>query len=154
VRGGALLVANHVSLVDALLIIASNERPVRFFMQKQIYENPLVKIFARMGGVIPIPNSTRPEEMMQAFEAAADAIRRGDLVCVFPEGEISRSGEIGEFSGSFAHILRDVDAPIIPTCLDGVWGSIFSFAEGKIIWKWPRQFPYHVSVHIGAPISP
>jgi acyl-[acyl-carrier-protein]-phospholipid O-acyltransferase/long-chain-fatty-acid--[acyl-carrier-protein] ligase len=153
-HGGAMLVSNHLSLIDSLLVIASNDRPIRFMMRKDIYEKPIVKSFARMLGVIPIPSKPRPREMMNALRIASDAIKKGELVCVFAEGHITRTGEMRPFSRGFSRIMNDVNAPIIPVRLDGVWGSIFSFADGKIIWKWPRQIPYHVKVIFGAPMPP
>jgi acyl-[acyl-carrier-protein]-phospholipid O-acyltransferase/long-chain-fatty-acid--[acyl-carrier-protein] ligase len=154
VRGGALLVCNHLSFVDALLVIASNERPIRFLMFQGIYERPYVKPIARMLGVIPISSAQRPRAMIQSLRAASQAIQNGELVCIFAEGQITRIGQMLPFRRGFSRIMEDVDAPIIPVCLDGVWGSIFSFAEGKFVWKWPRQVPYPVAVTFGAPLPP
>ena len=152
VRGGALLVANHVSLVDALLVIASNERPVRFFMEQRTYEKPFVNQFARMLGVIPIPLNADSQGLDSALRMAAEAIERGELVCAFPEGHVSRTNAMQNFGNAFEQIASAAAAPIIPVCLDGMWGSIFSFADGKLVWKWPKQFPYRVGVHFGTPM--
>jgi acyl-[acyl-carrier-protein]-phospholipid O-acyltransferase/long-chain-fatty-acid--[acyl-carrier-protein] ligase len=152
VRGGAMLVSNHLSLVDGLLVIAANDRPIRFLMRKEIYEKPIIHSFARMLGVIPIPATTRPREVIGALRAASDAVNRGELVCVFAEGQITRTGEMLPFRRGFSRIMDSVDAPIIPVRLEGVWGSIFSYAEGKLIWKLPRQIPYHVTILFGEPM--
>jgi acyl-[acyl-carrier-protein]-phospholipid O-acyltransferase/long-chain-fatty-acid--[acyl-carrier-protein] ligase len=141
-KGGALFVCNHLSLVDALLLLASTDRPVRFMMFKGIYEQPWIKPFARILGVIPISSELRPREMLQAFNTASEAIRNGEVVCIFAEGQITRIGQLLPFRRGFARVMEDVEAPIIPVALDGVWGSIFSFEKGRFLWKMPRRFPY------------
>ena len=151
-KGGALLVCNHLSFVDALLVIASTERPIRFILYKGIYDLPGVKPLAKMMGVIPISSGQRPREMIKSLRAASAAIQNGELVCIFAEGQITRIGHMLPFRRGFERIMQDVNAPIIPVCLDGVWGSIFSFADGKFLWKWPRQVPYPVTVSFGAPM--
>jgi acyl-[acyl-carrier-protein]-phospholipid O-acyltransferase/long-chain-fatty-acid--[acyl-carrier-protein] ligase len=139
--------------VDALLVIAANDRQIRFLMRKDIFAKPMIHSFARMLGVIAIPAANRPHEMLGALRAASEAVNKGELVCVFAEGQISRTGEMLPFRRGFSRIMEGVNAPIIPVRLDGVWGSIFSFAEGKLIWKWPRQIPYRVTVIFGAPMA-
>lgn len=152
VRGGALLVCNHLSFVDALLVIAANDRPIRFMMFEGIYNRPFVKPMARMLGVIPISSAQRPRAMIQSLRTASQAIQNGELVCIFAEGQITRIGQMLPFRRGFSRIMEGIEAPIIPVCLDGVWGSIFSFSEGKFVWKWPRQIPYPVAVTFGAPL--
>ena len=93
-KGGALFVANHLSLVDAQLVQASTDRPIRFLMFKGVYEQPLIKPFARIMRVIPISSQIRPREMIQALRAASEAIRHGEVVCIFAEGQITRIGQI------------------------------------------------------------
>ena len=153
-KGGALFVCNHVSLVDALLLIASTDRPVRFLMFKDIYEQPWMKPFARILGVIPISSEQRPREMIQSLQTASDAIRNGEVVCIFAEGQITRIGQLLPFRRGFERIMKDVDAPIIPVALDGVWGSLFSFHKGRFLWKLPRRIPYPVTVNFGQPLPP
>ena len=149
-KGGALFVCNHLSLVDALLLLASTDRHVRFIMFKGIYEQPWIKPFARILRVIPISSELRPREMLQALRTASEAIQNGEVVCIFAEGQITRIGHLLPFRRGFERIMKDVEAPIIPVALDGVWGSIFSFEKGRFLWKLPRRIPYRVTVNFGA----
>ena len=151
--GGALFVSNHMSFVDALLLIASTDRPIRFLMFKGIYDLPYVKPFAKMIRAIPISSELRPREMLQSLREATNAIKGGEVVCIFAEGQITRIGQLLPFRRGMERIMRGVDAPIIPVNLDGVWGSIFSFERGRFIWKLPRSVPYPVTVSFGKPMS-
>jgi len=153
-KGGALFVCNHVSFVDALLLIASTDRHVRFMMFAGNYELPYVKPFARILGVIPISSTQRPRDMLKSLRAASEAIRAGDVVCIFAEGQITRIGQLLPFHRRMEQIMKDLEAPIVPVALDGVWGSIFSFEKRRFIWKWPRRIPYPVTVSFGPPMPP
>jgi len=151
-RGGALLVPNHVSMADAVLLLASVDRPVRFLMFKGSYDHPLVKPFAKILGVIPISSDQGPREMIHSLRRATQALQDGELVCIFPEGQMTRIGQMMPFRRGMERIIKGVDVPIIPVNLDGVWGSIFSFAGGRFLWKLPRHLPYPVRVTFGAPL--
>jgi acyl-[acyl-carrier-protein]-phospholipid O-acyltransferase/long-chain-fatty-acid--[acyl-carrier-protein] ligase len=151
-RGGALFVSNHLSFVDALLLSASTDRPIRFLIYKDIYEHPVVKPFARILRAIPISPMQRPREMLKSLREASDAIRAGEVVCIFAEGQITRIGQMLPFRRGFERIMKGVDAPIVPVNLDGVWGSIFSYERGRFLWKFPRRIPYPVSVSFGKPL--
>jgi len=151
-RGGALLVPNHASMADAALVIASTDRPVRFLMFKDSYEHPFVKPFAKALGVIPISAQLGPREMIQALRRATRALQDGELVCIFPEGQMTRIGQMMPFRRGMERILKGVDVPVIPINIDGIWGSIFSFSGGKFFWKWPREIPYPVRVTFGKPM--
>ncbi len=153
-KGGALFVCNHLSYVDALLLLASTDRQVRFMMYKGIYEQPWVKPLARILKVIPISAELRPREMIRSLREASDAIKNGEVVCIFAEGQITRIGQLLPFRRGLERIMRGVDAPIIPVALDGVWGSIFSFEKGRFVWKMPRHVPFPVTVCYGAPLPP
>jgi acyl-[acyl-carrier-protein]-phospholipid O-acyltransferase/long-chain-fatty-acid--[acyl-carrier-protein] ligase len=148
-RGGALLVCNHLSLVDALLLNASSSRPIRFIMYKGIYEQAWIRPLARAMGAIPISSELRPREMLQSLRRASEAVQNGELVCIFAEGQITRIGQMLPFRRGFERIMKDVDAPIIPVALDGVWGSIFSFEKGRFLYKLPRRIPYPVTINFG-----
>jgi acyl-[acyl-carrier-protein]-phospholipid O-acyltransferase / long-chain-fatty-acid--[acyl-carrier-protein] ligase len=151
-KGGALFVCNHLSLVDAMLLLASTDRPVRFIIYKGIYELPWIKPFAKILRAIPISSELRPREMLQALRTASEAIQAGEVVCIFAEGQITRIGHLLPFRRGFERIMKDVEAPIIPVALDGVWGSIFSFEKGRFLWKLPRRVPYRVTVNFGKPL--
>jgi acyl-[acyl-carrier-protein]-phospholipid O-acyltransferase/long-chain-fatty-acid--[acyl-carrier-protein] ligase len=150
--GGALFVSNHMSFVDALLLIASTDRPIRFLMFKGIYDLPYVKPFARMIRAIPISSELRPREMLHSLREAANAIKSGEVVCIFAEGQITRIGQLLPFRRGMERIMKGIDAPIVPVNLDGLWGSIFSFERGRFVWKLPRSIPYPVTVSFGKPM--
>ena len=152
-KGGALFVCNHVSFVDALLLIAATDRHVRFMMLKSYYELPYVKPFARALGVIPISSEQRPRDMLKSLQTASDAIKDGHVVCIFAEGQITRIGQLLPFRRGLERIMKDVDAPIVPIALDGVWGSLFSFEKRRFIWKLPHRIPHPVTVSFGSPMS-
>jgi acyl-[acyl-carrier-protein]-phospholipid O-acyltransferase/long-chain-fatty-acid--[acyl-carrier-protein] ligase len=151
-KGGALLVPNHVSMADAAFLIASLDRPVRFLMFKGSYDHPLVKPFAKMLRVIPIASDQGPREMIHSLREATQALQNGELVCIFPEGQMTRIGQMLPFRRGMERVIKGVDVPIIPVHLDGVSGSIFSFAGGKFLWKFPRRLPYPVRVTFGEPL--
>src|SRR5580700_4226392 len=153
-KGGALLVPNHVSMVDAVLLIASIDRPIRFLMFKGSYDHPLVKPFAKIMKVIPISSQFRPREMIQSLRTATQALKDGEIVCIFPEGQMTRIGQMLPFRRGMERIIKGVDVPIIPVNLGGVWGSIFSFERGRFLWKMPRRIPYPVRVTFGKPLPP
>jgi len=151
-KGGALIVCNHLSHVDALLLLASSKREIRFMMYKGIYQKPLIKPLADIMRVIPISSELRPREMIQSLRDASEAIKNGEIVCIFAEGQITRIGQMLPFRRGFERIMKDVEAPIIPVALDGVWGSIFSFQNRRFVWKLPRRIPYPVTVNFGKPL--
>jgi acyl-[acyl-carrier-protein]-phospholipid O-acyltransferase/long-chain-fatty-acid--[acyl-carrier-protein] ligase len=151
-RGGALFVCNHMSMVDACLLMASTDRSIRFLMFKDSYEHPLVHPFARMLRCIPISSQLRPRDMIHSLRTATEAIKGGEVVCIFAEGQMTRIGQMLPFRRGFERIMKGVEAPIIPVNLDGVWGSIFSFERGRFLWKFPRRIPYPVTVSYGTPM--
>jgi acyl-[acyl-carrier-protein]-phospholipid O-acyltransferase/long-chain-fatty-acid--[acyl-carrier-protein] ligase len=153
-RTGALLVCNHMSFVDALLLIASTDRPIRFLMFQGIYDMKFVKPFAKMMKAIPISSEQRPREMIRSLRTASNALNEGEIVCIFAEGQITRTGQLLPFRRGLERIMKGVQVPIIPVSLDGVWGSIFSFERGRFLWKMPRRIPYPVTVSFGSRMPP
>ena len=153
-KGGALFVCNHASWMDALLLIASTDRQIRFLMFKDIYEKRWIHWGARILGVIPISAEQHPRELIQSLQTASDAIRNGEVVCIFAEGQITRIGQLLPFRRGMERIMKGVDAPIVPVALDGVMGSISSYEHHHFVWKWPRRIPHPVTVSFGAPLPP
>ena len=151
-RGGALFVCNHVSWMDALLLIAATDRPVRFMMFKDIYDQPWMKPFAKILGVIPISSEQRPRELIQSLHAAGAAIQNGEVVCIFAEGQITRIGQLLPFRRGMERIMKDTEAPVIPVALDGVSGSPSSFKQGRFVWRLPAHIPHPVTVSFGRPL--
>ena len=153
-KGGALFVCNHASWMDALLLLASTDRQIRFLMFKDIYDKRWINWGARILGVIPISAEQHPRELIQSLQTASDAIRNGEVVCIFAEGQITRIGQLLPFRRGMERIMKGVDAPIVPVALDGVTGSISSYKHHRFVWKWPRKIPYPVTVSFGAPLPP
>jgi acyl-[acyl-carrier-protein]-phospholipid O-acyltransferase/long-chain-fatty-acid--[acyl-carrier-protein] ligase len=151
-KTGALLVCNHMSFVDAALLIASTDRPIRFVMYQGIYDNPIVKPFAKIIRAIPISDELHPRDMIRSLHTASEALRHREIVCIFAEGQITRTGQLLPFRRGLERIMKDVNVPIIPVSLDGIWGSIFSFERGRFLWKRPRHIPYPVTVTFGKPM--
>ncbi len=152
--GGALLVCNHVSYLDPPLLLGCVERTIRFLMYKPIYDMKLVNPVARVMRTIPISSAQGPKAMVRSLLEARAAIEQGELVGIFAEGAITRLGGMLAFSKGFERIMKGLSAPIIPVHLDQVWGSIFSFKDGKFFWKLPKEIPYPVTVVFGEPLSP
>ena len=115
---------------------------------------PGLRLILRMANVIPIDSSSGPRAIIQSLRAASESLARGEVVCIFAEGGITRTGFLLPFNRGFEQVVKRSPAPIIPVCLDHVWGSIFSYQGGKFLWKWPQQIPYPVCVDFGAPLPP
>lgn len=146
-EGGILLTPNHISYLDALMLTAASPRPVRFLMVSHYFKRPLIGWFARLFDTVPI-STTRAKD---AIKIAAEAVEEGNVVCIFPEGELSRSGLMGEFKRGFELISRKADCLVQPVYLDGLWKSIFSAERGVFLKKMPRAIPFGVRVAFGEP---
>jgi acyl-[acyl-carrier-protein]-phospholipid O-acyltransferase/long-chain-fatty-acid--[acyl-carrier-protein] ligase len=153
-KSGALLVCNHMSFVDAALLVAATDRPIRFIMYQGIYDHPIVKPFAKVTKAIPISSEQRPREMIRSLQVASEALQNDEIVCIFAEGQITRTGQLLPFRRGLERIMKGANVSIIPVNLDGVWGSIFSFERGRFLWKVPRRRPYRVTVSFGKPMPP
>jgi len=151
--GGALLVANHVSWIDGVLLMLTSSRPIRMLAYADYINNWKLRWLSTLYGVIPIKDTAGPKELLKSLQAAREAIQQGDLVCIFAEGNITRTGQLQPFSRGLLHIVKGTGAPVVPVYLDGLWGSIFSYRGGKVLWKRPRQWPYPVAISFGKPID-
>ncbi len=150
-EGGALLVANHISWLDGFMICLASSRPIRLVAWSGNLKSGWLKWIADKFGVIPI-DPTRPKAIVSSLRVAREALQNGDLVCIFPEGGITRTGQVQGFRPGLLRILDGANVPVVPIYLDELWGSIFSFAGGKFFWKRPKRWPYPVSVFFGKPL--
>jgi len=126
-EGAVILAPNHVSFVDPLIIGGSVRRPVRFVMYYKIYRIPVLNFFFRTAGAIPIAGRSEDEAMYySAFEKMQQAVAEGNVLCIFPEGQITYDGELNEFKPGLEKLLALQPAPVIPVALRGLWGSMFS----------------------------
>ncbi len=154
-EGPAVLVANHVSFIDALLIAGFANRPVVFVMDHRIFNHPILGWFFRMAKTIPIaPAKEDAEIKAQAFEKISEALRSGELVMIFPEGKITYDGDINPFRPGIEEIIRRDPVPVIPMAIRGMWGSWFSRAGGAAMRGLPRHWLRHVEIVAGDPVSP
>lgn len=152
--GPALLVCNHVSFIDALLLFTAQRRTVRFIIWAPFLHVPVLRLLLRLARVIPIDSKAGPRAIIQSLRQASEALQNGEVVCIFAEGGITRTGFMLPFHRGFEQILRKTPVPVVPCCLDHVWGSIFSYRGGRFLWKWPQMLPYPVSVAFGPQMPP
>jgi acyl-[acyl-carrier-protein]-phospholipid O-acyltransferase/long-chain-fatty-acid--[acyl-carrier-protein] ligase len=152
--GPALLVSNHVSWIDALVILAAQRRRIRFIIWAPFLGVPLLRLILRLCRVIPIDSRSGPRAIIQSLRVASDALAQGEVVCIFAEGGITRTGFLLPFQRGFEQIVKRCPVPIIPVCVDHVWGSIFSYQGGAFFWKLPKDIPYVVHINFGTPLPP
>ncbi|MEP6825242.1 MAG: 1-acyl-sn-glycerol-3-phosphate acyltransferase, partial [Ramlibacter sp.] len=156
-QGAAILACNHVSFVDAVLLMAASPRPIVFVMDHRIFKVPVLGWLFRLAKAIPIaPRAEDPAAYEAAFEAAAKVLREGDLLAIFPEGGITRDGTLQEFKGGIMKILERQPVPVIPMALTNLWGSYFSRVEqgGAMVRPFRRGLFNRVGLNVGAPVSP
>ncbi|KLV04974.1 MFS transporter [Photobacterium ganghwense] len=151
-KGGVLIVANHVSYMDALLLAGACPRPIRFLMDQDIYNIPFIKTFCKACKVIPI-DATDRRSVMKAFIEVNKRLEDGDVVCVFPEGRLTHDGEIGPFMRGIDLITKRSPVPVVPVALQGLWGSIFSREGGRALLKLPKRFWSKVNIIVGTPVA-
>ena len=135
-EGAAILVCNHVAFVDPVLLMAASPRPIRFIMDHKIFAMPVLGAFFRLAKVIPIaPQREDPVAYEAAFAKAREVLDDGELLCIFPEGALTRDGELGEFKGGVMRLLGSNPVPVVPLALQNLWGSFFSRREGAAMSK-------------------
>ena len=156
VEGAAVLVCNHVSFVDAILLMAASPRPIRFVMDHRIFRIPVLGTLFKLAKAIPIaPRAEDPAAYEAAFEAAAQVLREGDLLAIFPEGGLTRDGELQEFKGGIMKILERQPVPVIPMALAHLWGSYFSRIEqgGAMVRPFRRGAFSRVGLNVGPAVA-
>ena len=152
-KGPAILISNHVSYADGLIIAAGCNRPVRFIIDTLIYNVPMVHYFMLYNRAIPIL-PTR-ESVTKALEEVSAALKAGDIVCIFPEGQLTYTGSLGRFKTGIESIVKRDPVPVYPIALTGLWGSVFSRKYLGSFWRFiPRRSTSHVHAICGAPIPP
>lgn len=148
-KGGALLASNHISYVDAVLLVCSVQRPIRFVISREVYKSSIFRFLFNIGRAIPVDRKDNPKDIIRALHTAKEAVKNGELVCIFPEGQLTRTGNLLKFNAGVEHILKGTDVPVIPVNIDRIWGSIFSHEGGKYLKKWPKIIPYPVTICFG-----
>ena len=150
----ALLVGNHVSLMDAVLIVTSQQRRIRMLMSRNYYDdaNWLTRQIVRLAKVILIQDSDNPKKLIQSLKNARSALDEGYLVFIFAEGKLTRTGMMRPFKPGFERIVKGTDYPIVPVYIGGAWGSISSYYKGMPRIRPSKDFRYPVSVHFGKPL--
>src|SRR5881396_1902118 len=148
-EGGFLLLPNHITWVDALILQFGCPRPIRYIIDQEFYNKPTLKPFLRTVGCIPIDI----RHSRSAIRAATEQLAAGEIVCLFPEGQLTRSGTLLRLRRGYELIAQHANAVVIPVWLDRLWGSIFSFQGGKFFTKWPKEIPYRVTVAFGRPLE-
>lgn len=152
-EGGALIVCNHVSYMDAVVVTAACPRPMRFVMEEDYANFKPARRFFKGLGVIPI-SATKQGSIRRAFGEIEEALRQGEVVCIFPEGRLTPDGEMNEFMRGVNLIMKRSPAPVIPMALKGLWGSYFSRHKGRACKGLPNRFRAKLEVETGEPVEP
>lgn len=146
-KGGVLLFANHMSYVDVIILGLSSNRPIRFLSWAGFERVPVLSWFMRTMHTIPVS----PARAKDGIQTAVEALRKGQVVCIFPEGGITRNGSLRPFQGGFKLIASRAGVPVVPVYIDGLWRSVFSYRHKKAFWKMPKLSPLPVTVLAGEP---
>jgi len=154
-EGPVLLVCNHVSFMDPLLLMANLRRPVRFVMYHKIFNTPLLSFVFRTAKAIPIAGYKEdPQVLQQAYDAVDEALQASEVVCIFPEGSLTRDGEIAPFRPGVEKILARRPVPVVPMALRGLWGSVWSRRDSMLHRaRLPRRFRARVELVVDVPIA-
>jgi acyl-[acyl-carrier-protein]-phospholipid O-acyltransferase/long-chain-fatty-acid--[acyl-carrier-protein] ligase len=152
IEGPALLIPNHVTWVDALLLTATSQRRIRFVMERSIYNTPLLRGLFRLLGVIPVSSEDGKKGLLEFMRQTRAALDDGYMVCIFAEGALTRNGMLREFRGGFERIVKGTEYSIIPVYIGGAWGSILSYAHGRLLSHLPAFSPYPMTILFGKPL--
>jgi 1-acyl-sn-glycerol-3-phosphate acyltransferase len=154
-EGAAVLVCNHVSYVDALIIAGCIRRPVRFVMYYRIYQLPVLHFIFKTAKAIPIAGKYEDEALLnKAFDDIDQALADGDLVCIFPEGKLTANGEMNTFRDGVERIIQRRAVPVVPMALQGLWGSAFSRQRSNIFYRLFKGFKSSIGLVVGDMVAP
>ena len=152
--GAAIIACNHLSYMDALILMVAIRRPVRFIMYYKIFQIPLLRYIFKSAGAFPIAGQREDAALFRAsFEHVHNALGKGDLIGIFPEGELSRDGKLGDYKRGIERMLARDPVPVIPVAIGNLWGSLFSHSGG-LMKGGPRKWFARITVQIGAPLPP
>ena len=147
--GGVLLLPNHISYIDAVILQLACPRPIRFLVYDQFYKSRMLRWGLQLLGAIPIS----PKKARAAIELAVDALAQGEVVCLFPEGALTRTATLQKLNRGYELIARKARVPVMPVWLENAWGSVFSYYGGHFFWKMPRFLPLKIWIYFGAPMT-
>ena len=155
-KGPAVLVCNHVSFVDPLVILAASPRPIRFVMDHRIFKTPVLSFIFRTGKAIPVAPAKEDQKLLdEAYEKIAEALEAGELVAIFPEGRITDTGELYPFKRGIGRIVERTPVPVIPLALKGLWGSFFSRRGGPAMTRPSQLSPFRrIGLEASAAMAP
>ncbi|MFG0267250.1 MAG: 1-acyl-sn-glycerol-3-phosphate acyltransferase, partial [Rhodopirellula sp. JB055] len=149
-EGGCLLVSNHMSWIDGILILWALPRNVRFVVDGTNFTSKIGDYLGRAFDTIFMMGG--PKSIGRAIRDAREGLNNGDVIGIFPEGTITRTGQLQAFRPGMSKMLKNTNAKIVPIHLEGMWGSIFSFSGGKYFWKWPDRLRRTITVYVGDPL--
>jgi acyl-[acyl-carrier-protein]-phospholipid O-acyltransferase/long-chain-fatty-acid--[acyl-carrier-protein] ligase len=149
-KGGALLLPNHLTYLDAFFISAAFRQPVRFVMDETFMASRAIRVFVSIFDTVTI----RTSQPREAIRITIDALKNGELVCLFPEGQLTRTGTLNELRRGFELIAKKAGHPLIPIWCDGAWGSIFSYEGGRYFNKRPTRAPGNMIIAMGQKMEP
>ncbi len=153
--GAAVLVCNHVSHLDALLLVATQQRRLRFIVESSMYARwPRLNWAFNLFGCLPVDAKSSPKHLAQSLEAVRAALAEGYMVCLFAEGTMTRTGHLREFRRGFAYLVKETNYPVIPVYIGGAWGTIASYYHGQLARRRPALLRYPVTVLFGKPLPP
>jgi acyl-[acyl-carrier-protein]-phospholipid O-acyltransferase/long-chain-fatty-acid--[acyl-carrier-protein] ligase len=155
IDGAAVLVCNHVSHLDALLLMATQQRRLRFIVESSLYTRwPRLGWAFNLMGCLPVDAKASPKQLAQSLDAVRAALAQGYMVCVFAEGTLTRTGNLREFRRGFAYLVKETNYPVIPVYIGGAWGAITSYYHGQLVRRRPVLLRYPVTVLFGKPLPP
>lgn len=153
-KGGAILICNHVSYLDWMIINGLCKRPIRFIIYYKYAQIPLIKNLCKYANVISIAGEKEDRQIFESgFSKISEVLQSGQLLCLFPEGTLTKDGNLNIFRQGLERIVKKDPVPVIPLALIGMWGSLFSFKDGKALKKMPRRFRHFIKLKVGHPVS-